>query len=310
MSVGLDSVMQHPKTGSGVLLFHGIGDANHLPIRSRFLETARFRKLLERLQSSCEIVSLQNIFTNDLAPNRFSVALTFDDGYANNLLNALPILEDLGLPATFFLTAAALNGGDLLWPDVVDLAPMVVTRSIEISGEFWEPTPRKGLVSPVTGTPLKQRCKVADTRFNRRVVDRLAPIVRNELRTESHLWRQLTEDEICTLAASELAEIGAHGLTHCNLLTLPATEAEKELSQSKTYLEQLTGHPVDTLSWPDGEYDRNLVERASKIGFRYQAAVEYKNREDISDPGIVDRLVTNPLIGAAVQERALRRGHY
>ena len=310
ITAGLDSVLQHPRTGSRVILFHGIGDATHLPIRSRFLEPARFRMLLERLQSSCDIVPLQRFFSGELSPDRFSVALTFDDGYANNLVNALPILEDLGLPATFFLTGSALHEEDMLWPEAVDLAPEVIKAPIRISEELWELKYRKGLVSSVTGAPLKQRCKTADAPFLRDVIDQLAPIVRNGLQSERHLWRQLTEDEIRTLAASESAEIGAHGLTHTSLLAMPEERCEEELRQSKHFLERLIGRPVTTLAWPDGAYSRDLVELASQIGFRHQAAVDYRYPEDTDDPRIVSRLVVNPFVGAGVQERALRRGHY
>ncbi len=310
MAAGLNSVLQHPRTGCGVLLFHGIGDANHLPIRSRFLDPARFRTLLERLQSSCDIVPLERLFSDELAPDRFSVALTFDDGYANNLVNALPILEDLELPATFFLTAIALHGRDLLWPDVVDLAPEVVKASIVISDERWELKPRRGLVSSVTGASLKQRCKTADAPFTRAVVDHLAPIVHNGLQSERHLWRQLTVDEIRILAASKLVEVGCHGLTHTNLLAMPEERAEEELRQSRAFLEQLIDRPVTSLSWPDGAYSRDLVERAARIGFQHQAAVEYRFPEDLQDPRVIDRLVVNPFVDSGVQERALRRGRY
>jgi len=310
MAAGFDPILQRPRTGSGVLLFHGIADASHLPIRSRFLKPETFKSLLGRLTSSCDIIPLGRLFSGDISPDRFSVALTFDDGYANNLINALPILEDLDLPATFFLTGSALHGEDMLWPEAVDLAPEVIKAPIRISEELWEPKYRKGLVSSVTGESLKQRCKTADAPFVRAVVDQLAPIVRKGLASERLVWRQLNENEIRTLAASPLAEIGAHGLTHTSLEAMSTSQAEEELRQSKGFLERLIGRPITTLAWPDGAYSRDLVELASQIGFRHQAAVDYRYPEDIDDPRIVSRLVVNPFIGAGVQERALRRGHY
>ncbi len=310
MAAGFDAVLQQPRTGFGTLIFHGIADASHLPVRSRFLKPEAFKSLLKRLKSSCNIIPLGRLFSGDIPPGRFSVALTFDDGYANNLVNALPILEDLDLPATFFLTGCALHQEDILWPDAVDLAPEVLKGPIMISDELWESRSRKGLVSTVTGESLKQRCKTADAPFIRTVVHRLAPIVRSGLDSEHHLWRQLNETEIRTLAASPFVEIGAHGLTHTNLQAMSISQAEEELRQSKQFLEQVIGRPVTTLAWPDGAYSRDLVERASRIGFRRQAAVEYRHKEDLVDPGIIDRLVVNPFVGAGVQELALRRGRY
>ena len=49
-------------------------------------------------------------------------AVTFDDGYENNLLNALPILRDLGIPATVFLTTGFLGSRNAFPSDVWSLA--------------------------------------------------------------------------------------------------------------------------------------------------------------------------------------------
>jgi peptidoglycan/xylan/chitin deacetylase (PgdA/CDA1 family) len=49
---------------------------------------------------------------------RRAIAITFDDGYANNAQVALPILRRLGLPATFFIATGYLDGG-CMWNDAV-----------------------------------------------------------------------------------------------------------------------------------------------------------------------------------------------
>ncbi|MGH8602917.1 MAG: polysaccharide deacetylase family protein, partial [Gammaproteobacteria bacterium] len=47
-----------------------------------------------------------------------AAAITFDDGYADNVENALPVLTRYGLNATFFIGTAYLNGGRM-WNDTI-----------------------------------------------------------------------------------------------------------------------------------------------------------------------------------------------
>jgi len=49
---------------------------------------------------------------------RRAVAITFDDGYADNVTVALPVLLRLGVPATFFITVGFLDGGRM-WNDAI-----------------------------------------------------------------------------------------------------------------------------------------------------------------------------------------------
>ena len=44
-----------------------------------------------------------------------SVAITFDDGYSDNLTVAIPILEQMRLPATFFICGDAASDGESFW---------------------------------------------------------------------------------------------------------------------------------------------------------------------------------------------------
>lgn len=77
----------------------------------RILKQGRFRVILLR-----ELISL--IQGNESIPPR-TIVITFDDGYKNNVLNAFPLLQQVGFRATFFLIAGAIGAKKpfrhLLW---------------------------------------------------------------------------------------------------------------------------------------------------------------------------------------------------
>lgn len=76
----------------------------------------------------------------------------------------------------------------------------------------------------------------------------------------------LTKPQVRALADQGF-EIGSHGATHRYLTELDAAEAQIELSNSKTLLEQITGRPVRHVSAPGGRWDRRIARLAREAGF-------------------------------------------
>jgi peptidoglycan/xylan/chitin deacetylase (PgdA/CDA1 family) len=77
--------------------------------------------------------------------------------------------------------------------------------------------------------------------------------------------RLLDEDEARALAGG--MELGSHALSHPDLRLLDGRELAFELRESKTAVEQLTGRPCRTLSYPYGLYDERVIEAAAEAGY-------------------------------------------
>lgn len=91
-----------------VLLYHSVSDTAAHASASR--ET--FRQHLEWMKAHCQVVSFDQILGHNAMANHEKpvVAITFDDGYADNYLNAFPLLAEHGLPATFFVSTGLIDG--------------------------------------------------------------------------------------------------------------------------------------------------------------------------------------------------------
>lgn len=111
-----------PGTRVVVLCYHSIDPS--LPFASA--SPALFRAQLEWLAGSCEVVRLSDVpaLARTGGRTRPAVAVTFDDGYADNHTHALPLLEATGVPATFFLTAGFVEG------DPAVVARMAAIRAV------------------------------------------------------------------------------------------------------------------------------------------------------------------------------------
>jgi peptidoglycan/xylan/chitin deacetylase (PgdA/CDA1 family) len=96
---------KHREAGVTVLMYHRIND--DLPPGDWVVPVAEFRKQMEFLSRHGEVAGIREALRGRTRENK--VVLTFDDGYRDNYQNAFPILKNLELPATIFLTTGFIG---------------------------------------------------------------------------------------------------------------------------------------------------------------------------------------------------------
>lgn len=186
---------------------------------------------------------------------RDAVAITFDDGYANNLSVALPLLERYRLPATFFIIAGHIGSDRLLWTEslacLVDAAPAGDHHfrglGLALSGPMEKAGSYRLLVRHMRTVPAPSRSAE---------LDELAAAIglRGFVAETSDLGRQLrmlTWDELRQLGASQYASIAAHTMSHPWLRDLPPDDARREIVASRQLLEERIG-PASYFAYPFG----------------------------------------------------------
>lgn len=190
-------------------------------------------------------------------PDR-AVAVTFDDGYADNLTAALPVLERAEVPATVFVATAFVGDSRPFWWDELDAMFLGPPRA---SGE--------------NGLSLGERVSEHEdaSQALRRLPPRQAERELERLRERAGYSgpvptgdkRPLTRDELARLAASPLIEVGAHSRTHPNLAALPPDVMRSEVEGSRSDLAEWLGEPPPLFSYPFGLHGpraRRAVRRA------------------------------------------------
>jgi peptidoglycan/xylan/chitin deacetylase (PgdA/CDA1 family) len=299
-----------PITTSGrrMLVYHGVVKNATTAINSRFISSAMFEQHLAYFKEHFNVVSLDEYVSGANDPSKLTVTLTFDDGYLNNLTEALPLLEKYQVPATFYITTIRSAGYDLLWTDALDLYRHTGPSEITLGNTNY----RKGKHEYQNAhDSLKSVLKNGDWLLKKELLNLV--LTENQFKSNSAFdpYHQLmNEDEIRALSASNFAKIGAHGVYHNCLDAVSPEEAEQELKTAKTYLENVLQKEVDSFAYPDGRYTRGLIDAAERLGYKTQLGVDPLFPEDLSDERLIFRFGVNPYISFNNQIECMVHGKY
>jgi peptidoglycan/xylan/chitin deacetylase (PgdA/CDA1 family) len=278
---------------------------------------AHFAEHLEVLRQRALPLRLTRL-ADDLRQGRVSrgaVAITFDDGYGDNLAHAFPLLRRANLPATLFVTTGILTDRREFWWDELEQILLGSNRlppslRLTVGGNAhewelgsegdcraeemlrhrrwrtWEPAPT-----------LRHRAYVAqwETLFElpakekRRALDELcaqAEITPGQRSTH----RTVSAAEIADLAQHKLVEIGAHSVTHTALSRLSAAGQRREIQGSKKHLEDILGCRVTSFSYPHGNYDENTLSIVRQAGFTCACTTAHATARPGADPFRLPRI--------------------
>ncbi len=240
-----------------VLLYHRVA---YDPIDSQLLAVSpeNFEAHLKELAENYTILPLHQLLEEaskgQLQPN--TLAITLDDGYVDNLTNAVPLLEKYGLHATIFVVSGTVGSQSEFWWDALERIfltghPLPELLSIQDSQGILE----WGL------TTAQNRLKAYDELCKMLRVLTSANI--DEIVNQLLTWAGLTRigrtthrvvdaQQLKLLASSASVEIGSHSITHTRLSSLSPQQQQYEIQESKQQLESIIKKPVRLFSYPYG----------------------------------------------------------
>ena len=279
-----------------ILNYHGVIAEPFARINNRHVSAAQFEQDLRFYHKHFDVVSLADIFAHPAGPGskgRPKLAVTFDDGFENNLTTALPLLEKYACPATIFVMSANLAEPDFLnWADLVEVLyasgkhprlELLGRTFVQRDGSYHSAdAPAESI-----GDFIKNQGK-----------DRLAPLAALKQlaladkalmdRYRSSI-RLMDGQQLRTLATSQYVEIGSHSRYHFNLGRVSVELAEEELRTSKADLEAHLQAEVSSFAYPDGDYSPATLDLAARLGYPRQLSVMPKEEADRQDTRVRHR---------------------
>jgi peptidoglycan/xylan/chitin deacetylase (PgdA/CDA1 family) len=256
-------------------MYHGVTGKDHTNHFGRHLPAEQFEKHLIYFKKYFRILSLDELAASSTtrlsgSDKRPAIALTFDDGFENNLTCALPILEKHKVPATFFIPTFALNKPGQLLADLIDVTrAFTKEKELRFNGTLFRKKGPHRLLSPegkniyrelidLSPAQLKKAFREFEGIYNTRAL---------LSQTEPECYRLLNEAQVKELSSSTYVTLGSHTREHFALSRCTDSELEEELTSSKKELERISGKKITSLAFPYGDHDKRVIEKSEQAGY-------------------------------------------
>ena len=255
------------KPGVPILTFHRVNDEGDPFMPS--LPTAVFAARMAHIARHYRVLTVEELAARlqEGRVPRNTLAITFDDGYRDNLTHAAPILKRLGLPATVFLVTGHIDTPQALWFDRLALAFKTATvRRVALRDGHLVSLGTVGERLAGLDVALDHLKHVSDDERSASV-ERLVGALRPNLERPKRLM--LSWDEVDALRGLGFS-IGAHTVTHPILSRLSPDRAWDEIHGSKAAIEKAFGDPVRAFAYPNGgpdDYNTTVTRLVQDAGF-------------------------------------------
>jgi peptidoglycan/xylan/chitin deacetylase (PgdA/CDA1 family) len=257
-----------PRGRLSILVFHRVLEHPD-PLFHDTPDAASFEAQMRWVRNWCNVLPLaqavQRLHDGTIPPR--ALAITFDDGYADNEAVAARVLNRLGMSATFFVTTGYVDGG-VMWNDRVGEALRRCTADAVDLREL-------GLRHYPLATLDERRQSVirlildvkhADPERRQALVDGIVAACGGREPPSP----MMSAAQVRNLRALGM-DVGAHTVTHPILTRLDPASARSEIERSKAWLETLLDHPVPLFAYPNGhpnhDYAAEHVQMVRDCGF-------------------------------------------
>lgn len=243
---------------SHILTYHSVHTGNYIDNKLEFNSDAisvsadLFEEQICYLSKNYNCISLSDYIDKikaDTLPNN-SIAITFDDGYKNNLTVALPILKKHQVPATIFIASGLIDRSANLWWLELEY---LINHTSSICFTMHKEENHLDLDSKEKKVhALLLFAKLFRTLNLQEQVSILKQVRANSSYVFSYDDLMLTWDEVRNLSKESLITIGAHTVNHPVLRHLSPEHLTNELRQSKIKIEEEIDLPVEMIAYPYG----------------------------------------------------------
>ncbi|MEM7286790.1 MAG: polysaccharide deacetylase family protein [Actinomycetota bacterium] len=232
-----------------ILAYHGVPDPD--------LFAAQMEYLARKFTPVGEAAVADAIHRGAKLPSG-AAWVTFDDGDPSVVVNGLPTLERLGIPATMFVCPGLIESGMPFWWRVTEWAS--------------EHMPDRAAAVAPTAEELTEHCKLLSDGRRRLIVDQMLEHMQQP-RPED--WRQLSSAELDAWTDAGMA-LGNHTWDHPCLDQCNETVQRDQVRDAHEWLTDHLGHPPISFAYPNGNFSPIVDTEVARLG--YDLGVLYDNK--------------------------------
>lgn len=274
-----------------ILMYHRIAtppvDPWGLAVRPEHFEEQL--AVIQRRRCSLPMSEFVQRFGRGTLP-RNAVAITFDDGYVDNLTEARPRLAAAGLPATLFLATGFVGRQHEYWWDELGrgvlLRPGAFREDVHVGNESIRLTFSAAMASDLTWRAWQQprtereaayltvwkHLRAAHAPVRDLAMSRLRAML--EIPPPAPRDLPMNAEQVAAMAADDLVEFGGHTATHPVLTMLAPPQRRREIAEGRAACERLVGRRIAGFAYPHGAFDDDSRAAVRECGFSWACSTE------------------------------------
>jgi glycosyltransferase involved in cell wall biosynthesis/peptidoglycan/xylan/chitin deacetylase (PgdA/CDA1 family) len=246
-----------------VLAYHRVG-LRREDCGPDIVDPVRFQKQIRYLRKRYELVTV-GVALERIARGEHSarplLSVTFDDGYLDNVTEALPVLKNEDCPATLYITVQAVRDGLPPWPHRLATDLLNLTRNPHrhmsrasgvphpILSDFLQEAEKRHRTPAKRISKFLQRVKTLPDFERHRICTQASELAGTQ---DTEPAKMMRIEELLEWSRAGM-EVGSHTISHPILSRLSATERGRELRESRAILERWVETPIRNLAFPNGK---------------------------------------------------------
>jgi peptidoglycan/xylan/chitin deacetylase (PgdA/CDA1 family) len=267
-----------PPVAPTILMYHRVAEVAVDPW-GLAVSPRRFEQQLRAIRRHRTPMALDALVRHLLqgtAP-RNAVAVTFDDGYLDNLVNAKPLLVRYGVPATLFVPTGSIGQAEEFWWD--ELAKLTLGWPEASQGSVEVGDAEAEWAFPTAGTAGAEAARQAAHLRLWQALRAATPTIvaaamaglRRAIGTapRAALDRTMTAAELTAWLEGGLTGIAAHTVTHRPMTALRPDELAVEVAASRARCAELTGREATGFAYPYGDHSETVAAALGRTGLAW-----------------------------------------
>lgn len=243
-----------------------------------------FKRLILYLKKRYGFLSLEDL--NDVEKRKKGgILLTFDDAYYDFYINAFPFLKEHNIPTILNVITSCAETGSSFWTQKLN-------KLIEAFYEKGRSSELRNMSFCDENMVIGDDIEITALNIFKILLDNpnketaITEMI-NQLGGEPEYTRMMNWAEIQEVYQNGIV-IGSHTHSHRNLTLLSEEQLINELNSASVMIEKQLGFKPDIIAFPNGVYNRDVLETTSKLNYKYALTVEItsysqkKNREKIN----------------------------
>jgi len=275
MSFHLNKSLENKLT---ILSYHGVTEKNDnefINVQGKHILKEDFQEQMEFINNFCSPLSIDEWIQLRAEQKKmppYPTVVSFDDGFKNNLDQAIPVLEKLSIPCIFYISSGMINSDEMFWVDKIEQC-LAFTKEKKISLfldllKYYKIDSYEKRIKLLI--EIKSWCKSHHKSETERVIAELISETRISPQKDMHQnYNTLTWDDLRFISNNDLFTIGGHSHSHSILSTLSDEELEIEVTNCTNEISRKLKIEINHFSYPEGQenhYNENVISLLKRVG--------------------------------------------